>query len=162
MPRGLALALAGWVWFGGGGAAEVSPVVAGELPPATQRPVDYAKDIQPILAGSCYECHGGQKQKGSLRLDQKSAALKGGESGPVLVPGKSAESLLIQAVAGTKEELERMPKKKEPLTAEQIGLLRGWIEQGADWPEGADKKLKDWRKHWAFIPPARPAIPEVR
>ena len=55
--------------------------------------VQFATDIQPILAASCYECHGPEKQKGGLRLDQKAAALRGGDTGPLLVPGKSADSL---------------------------------------------------------------------
>src|SRR5438128_6897281 len=99
------------------------------------RKVDFAKDIQPILSKTCYECHGPEKQKAGLRLDQKSAALKGGDTGPLLISGKSAESLLIQVVTGAKEEIARMPKKKNPLTDEQINLLRAWIDQGADWPE---------------------------
>src|SRR5438105_15141001 len=68
-----------------------------KLPPAAARPVDFLRDVQPILTNSCFECHGLQKQKGGLRLDQKEVALKGGDSGAVLIAGKSAESLLIQA-----------------------------------------------------------------
>ena len=107
----------------------------GKLPAPATRQVDFATDIEPIFAKTCYECHGPEKQKAGLRLDQKGAALKGGDSGPILVPGKSAASLLIQAIAGLKEDIARMPKKKEPLTTEQIGLLRAWIDQGAVWPE---------------------------
>jgi hypothetical protein len=133
------------------------------LPAPAARTVDFAKDVQPILANSCYECHGPEKQKGGLRLDEKAAALKGGDTGPAVVPGKSAESLLIQAVAGTKADLARMPKKRDPLTAEQIGLLRAWIDQGAQWPEAvATSKRKDWRKHWAFKAPVRPPLPAVK
>src|SRR5437762_8680127 len=133
-----------------------------KLPPPPSRQVDFIRDIQPLLTNSCYECHRAEKQKGGLRLDQKAAALKGGDSGPALVPGKSAESLLIQAVTGTKEDLARMPKKRDPLTDEQIGLLRAWIEQGAVWPEMAVTAHKDWHKHWAFQPPVRPHLPEVK
>ena len=133
-----------------------------KLPAPAGRQVDFVKDIQPILTNTCYECHGPEKQKGGLRLDQKAAALKGGDSGPVLVAGKSAESLLIQAVTGTKEDLARMPKKRDPLTKEQIGLLRAWIDQGATWPETAVAGRRDWRQHWAFKPPSRPHPPEVK
>src|SRR5689334_22736133 len=117
----------------------MSVVKAGpvNLPAAAGHQVDFVKEIQPILSNTCYECHGALKQKGGLRLDEKAAALKGGDSGPALVSGRSAESLLILAVAGAKEDLARMPKKKEPLTPEQIGLLRGWIDQGIDWPQTA-------------------------
>src|SRR5882672_6391004 len=135
---------------------------ATKLPAPAGRQVDFLKDIQPILTNTCFECHGPEKQKGGLRLDQKGGALKGGDSGPVLVAGKSAESLLIQAVTGTKEDLARMPKKRDPLTDEQIGLLRAWIDQGATWPETAVAGRRDWRQHWAFKPPIRPRLPEVK
>src|SRR5262249_42128254 len=106
-----------------------------------------------------YECHGPEKQKAGLRLDQKAAALKGGDSGPLVVGGKSAESLLIQAVMGNKEDIARMPKKRDPLSDEQIALLRAWIDQGADWPEAAVGNGKDWHSHWAFKAPVRPHVP---
>jgi mono/diheme cytochrome c family protein len=133
------------------------------LPPAATQPVSFIKDIQPIFTNSCYECHGPEKQKAGLRLDQKEAALKGGDTGPLLVPGKSAESLIIQAVAGTRDDIARMPKKKDPLTDEQIGLLRAWIDQGADWPETAiaSSTRKDPSKHWAFKAPSRPPLPKT-
>src|SRR5712691_702845 len=86
--------------------------------------VDFAKDIQPLLAKSCYECHGPEKQKGGLRLDDRTSAFKGGDTGPLFVAGKSSSSLLVQAVLGTKEDLARMPKKKDPLSGQQIDLLK--------------------------------------
>jgi hypothetical protein len=136
---------------------------AGSPPPASTQKIDFSKDIQPILSANCYECHGPEKQKAGLRLDQKQAALKGGDTGPLLIPGKSSESLLIQAVTGTKTDLAQMPKKKDPLTAEQIGSLRAWIDQGADWPEMAlATKAKDFGKHWAFKAPVRPKTPEIK
>jgi mono/diheme cytochrome c family protein len=141
-------------------AGEAAP--ATPLPPTTARKVDFKKDIQPILATSCYECHGSEKQKGALRMDTKAAAFAGGDSGPLLIPGKSAESLIIQAVTGTKPDLARMPKKREPLSDEQIGLLRAWVDQGADWPAEEVAKGKDWRKHWAFKAPTRPNAPQVK
>src|SRR6185436_7722762 len=124
---------------------------AAELPPPAARPIDFVKDVQPLLAKNCYECHGEKKQKAELRWDVKDAALKGSEHGPVIVPGKSAESLMILLVAGLKGADMRMPAKGEPLTAEQIGILRAWIDQGAVWPDGVDAvKLGDKRDHWAF------------
>jgi hypothetical protein len=139
----------------------VNAADATKLPPPVSRKVDFSSDIQPLLAKNCYECHGPEKQKGGLRLDQKEAALKGGDTAPVLVAGKSADSLLIQVVAGTKEDTARMPKKREPLSDEQIGILRAWIDQGADWPETAVTKGNDWKKHWAFTAPTRPNVPQV-
>jgi mono/diheme cytochrome c family protein len=133
-----------------------------KLPPAANRKVDFLSDIEPLLAKTCYECHGPEKQKGGLRLDQKEAAYKGGDTGPILVAGKSADSLLIQVVAGAKEDIARMPKKKDPLSDEQVGILRAWIDQGAIWPETAITKGKDWKKHWAFIAPTRPNVPQAK
>ncbi len=133
-----------------------------KLPPPVDRKIDFVKDIQPIFANHCYECHGPKKQEHDLRLDQKATASKGGESGPAFVAGKSAGSLIIQAVAGLKTDLARMPKKRDPLGAEQIGLLRAWIDQGADWPESAAADAKDPRQHWAFKPPVRPHVPAVK
>jgi cytochrome c553 len=135
---------------------------AAELPPAAKRKVDFVKDIQPILESRCYECHGAQKQKAELRWDVKKLALKGGESGPVVVPGKSAESLMIQLVSGMKPD-SVMPQKGERLTDEQIGLLRAWIDQGAKWPDGVDKvAFVEPKDHWAFKSPVRPKEPKLK
>src|SRR5688572_32225456 len=77
-------------------AAEIDP---SKLPPPITRPVDFTSDVQPILAESCYGCHGPKRQEAGLRFDVKEDALKGSENGPVIVPGKSAESLLVHAVS---------------------------------------------------------------
>ena len=102
------------------------------------------------------KCHGAEKQKGGFRLDVKDLALKGGDNyAPNIRPGKSAESPLIHFVAGLDPDM-KMPGKGDPLTAEQIGLLRAWIDQGAAWP---DDGANDPRKtHWAFQPVRRPAV----
>jgi mono/diheme cytochrome c family protein len=132
-----------------------------KLPPAASRAVDFAKDIQPIFSNRCYSCHGPEKQKASLRWDDKTAALKGGENGPVIVPGKSAESRVIHLVAGLETD-SIMPPKGEPLTPEQISLLRAWIDRGANWPETGDSPEAKKRNHWAFKTPTRPPLPEVK
>src|SRR6516162_5550941 len=85
-------------------------------------PVDYVQDIKPILSRRCYSCHGALKQKNDLRLDTAALAIKGGGAGPAIVPGKSDESLLIDAVTGA-EGVKKMPPEGEPLTAEQIAKL---------------------------------------
>ncbi len=141
--------------------ATPSEVDLSKLPPATAREVDFVKDIQPILAGHCYDCHGPTKQEAQFRLDVKEVALQGGELGPAIVPGKGAESLLVQAVAGVKADFI-MPKKGKRLTAEEIGLLRAWIDQGAKWPESASATGDDKRNHWAFKAPVRPPLPAVK
>ena len=131
---------------------EGRPVFGGFAADPTK--VDFARDIQPIFIKRCYECHGPDKQKNDLRLDRKHDALRGGKSGkPVFVAGKSAESQIIERVTSQDPD-EVMPSKGERLTAEQIGLLRAWIDQGAVWP--------DEKKHWAFIKPVRPELPAVK
>lgn len=128
------------------------------LPPAASRAVDFAKDIKPIFESKCYSCHGPQKQKGELRLDRKADALKGGDShAPDIISGKSADSPLIHFVAGLVPDM-KMPQKGEPLTSEQIGLLRAWIDQGAQWPDDGSGVSA---KHWAWQPVKRPELPPI-
>jgi hypothetical protein len=105
-------------------------------PPSTKQGVTYAADIKPIFEKSCIKCHGTEKQKGKLRLDSLEATLKGGQDGKVVEPGKSADSILVHNVAHIGDEDEFMPPpdnkdKIPPLTKEQIGLIRAWIDQGA-------------------------------
>jgi hypothetical protein len=140
-------------------------------------PVDYLRDIRPILSQHCYSCHGPQKQKSGLRLDTVAAACKGGNSGPAIVPGKSGESLLIKAVTTSDENLPRMPFQKPPLSSGDIALLKTWIDQGAKAPanehpspsplpdagRGQGERLANEKtKHWAFRPLSRPAEPAVK
>jgi mono/diheme cytochrome c family protein len=139
-------------------AVEVAP----KLPPPAQKHIDFVKDIQPILAKNCYSCHGPTRQKGELRWDVKAIALKGGEHGLVIVPGHSADSRMIQLVSAV-APAEVMPAKGDPLTAEQIGLLRAWIDQGANWPNGLDPAgYVDRLNNWSFKFPVRPALPVVQ
>jgi hypothetical protein len=142
-----------------GGAA----VESDKLPPPASRPIDFAKDVQPIFADHCYSCHGPKKQESKLRLDQKAAASQGGESvgTNAIVPGHSADSVLIQAVARVHPDL-KMPKKGDPLTSEQIGVLRAWIDQGAVWPESSISQSRNAKDHWAFKAPVRPSMPQVK
>src|SRR3989442_7756817 len=98
---------AAFIFCAGSGDAELD---ISKLPPPANRPVDFAKDIQPILAEHCYRCHGPDKQENGLRWDMKSVALKGGLSGPAIVTGKSAESRMIHLVAG----LGNDPGKAQP------------------------------------------------
>src|SRR5260370_29945626 len=99
-----------------------------KIPPASdKKDVTYASDIKPIFDHSCIKCHGPEKQKGKLRLDTLPAALKGGEDGKVIEPGKSASSILVHNVAHIGDEDEYMPPpdnkdKIPPLTKEQIRL----------------------------------------
>lgn len=136
-----------------------------------QDSVDFVRDVQPIFAARCDSCHGSKLHLGELRLDRRSDALRGGGSGiPAIVPGKSAESLLIRYVSGLDAKTV-MPPSGPRLSAEQIQILRFWIDQGARWP-GQDEapgakdtsgaKNDDKATHWAFEPRARLSPPAVR
>jgi hypothetical protein len=130
---------------------------------AADEPVDYLRDIKPILAKYCYGCHGAETQKSRLRLDTAALALKGGKSGPIILPGKSKESKLLKAVTGG-EGVTLMPPREPRLNAKQIALLKAWIDQGAKPPPaGAEPAVvKSNGKHWAFQTPVRPALPAVK
>jgi mono/diheme cytochrome c family protein len=131
---------------------------------AAAEPIDYARDIQPILTKHCTSCHGATKQRSSLRLDSATAARQGGNSGPALLPGKSGASRLLIAVRGGNDEVAAMPPKGPRLSAHEIDLLRAWIDGGAPIPpnETRDKTRTAASKHWAFQPIRRPALPKVR
>jgi len=124
---------------------------------------DFKRDIQPIFSTHCYSCHGPEKQKNGLRLDRKSNAVSGGDSGPAFVPGKSETSRLFRYVAGLDKEVI-MPPKGERLTTNQIQLVKTWIDAGAPWPDDPAEisALSSNGQHWAFQPPKRPAVPNVR
>lgn len=126
---------------------------------AAAPPVDFVRDVEPILKASCYECHSLKKIKGQLRLDSRPHALKGGVSGKVILPGRGSESPLIKILRLTDLE-ERMPRKAKPLPPSQIELLRTWIDQGASWPESAAPAGRP-EQHWAYVKPIRPPLPKV-
>ncbi len=119
---------------------------AAELPPAATTQIDFARDIEPILAANCVKCHGPDKQKSGYRLDSHDAAIKGGEGGAAIVVGKSADSPLIRYVAGLDPDIRMPPPKAEPLPAAQVGLLRAWIDQGVKWSDKPVEapKPKEW------------------
>lgn len=123
----------GWSLILVGALTLMAADAASKLPPASDKKgLTYEKDIKPIFEKSCIECHGPEKQKGRVRLDSLEATLKSGK-GKAVVPGKSAESLLVISVARVSEDPDHnMPPegKGEPLTKEQVGLIRAWIDQG--------------------------------
>ena len=121
--------------------------------------VDYVRDVKPLLARRCVACHGEARPRGGLRLDTARMALKGGKSGPTIVVGNAEESALIEAVSED-AGAERMPLKRPPLTPAEVAVLRSWIDQGANAPDGELPTRLD-ETHWAFMPPKRPAIPTV-
>src|SRR6266545_1681002 len=125
-------------------------------------PADYLRQIKPLLAEKCFTCHGALQQKGGLRLDTVKAILEGGDRRPVIVAGQSGKSRLLERVLG-RGSGKRMPPadEGEPLNAQQIALLKRWIDDGARGP--ADERPEpDPREHWAFKPPVRPPVPAVQ
>lgn len=109
--------------------------VSSQLAESKGGTVDYFEQVQPILEAKCYSCHQGGKAKGDLRLDELAAALEGGESdGAAITPGKPAHSAILARVT-TKDEDDFMPPKGDPLTEDEVALLRTWISEGAHWPE---------------------------
>ncbi|MBI5760109.1 MAG: DUF1553 domain-containing protein [Planctomycetales bacterium] len=133
------------------------------LLPATARaaePIDYAKRVKPILAARCYACHGALKQKAGLRLDTGLSIRRGGDSGPAVKPMDIDGSLLIERVTAT-DLAERMPPEGEPLTGEQIQILKAWVRDGAMSPED-ERPEENPRDHWAFRTPVRPMVPAVK
>lgn len=106
-------------------------VFASDLPAVSEKQIDFAHDVVPILETACTQCHGRGKSNGGFKLDTREDVLKG----DVLVPGDSASSYLIELVAGIDPD-NVMPQKGKRLTPEEVGLLRAWIDQGLPWDEG--------------------------
>jgi hypothetical protein len=139
-------------FWGRSNSVTASDSVDDSLPPAVDRPIDFAADVQPILRGRCYQCHTAGNEEGGLNLGVRGRTLEGGMSGPAIQPGNSRDSLMIHLVAGL-DESRTMPPDEEPLTPNEIGILRAWIDQGANWPvsaEVADARQEAAREHWAF------------
>ena len=105
-----------------------------KLPPPATRPVDFQKDIKPLFEAACIKCHAKGKDKGGFSLETRQSFLKGGETEAGAHVGKSAESYIVELVAGIDPD-NVMPKKGAKWTPEQVGLLRAWIDHGAMWPD---------------------------
>jgi len=151
-----------WIDEGAQGPDSSEPVVAAAAPindvkaahSASEKPVDFNRDIRPILSDACFTCHGPEEKsrQGNLRLDIRESAFAEHNGYRIIVPGSSATSRLYQKIS-SKDNAFRMPPawSGRSLTPKQIELFRQWIDQGAK-----------WQSHWAFDPPKRSAIPEVK
>jgi len=138
------------------GAADPSPA-----PTAAQLEF-FEKEVRPVLADHCYKCHGEKKQKSGLRLDSREYVLKGGELGPVVVPGTPETSRLILSINHVKAtDVYAMPGEDEKLPPKAIAALTEWVRQGLPWPAEAKPNALDPRKHWAFQPVVAPTPPVV-
>src|SRR5579862_1082782 len=125
---------------------------------AAERPVDFNRDIAPVLSNTCFKCHGpdGKERKGGtkahpLRLDTEDGATADYAGSIPIVPGHPEKSALVARVTSTDaDEIMPPPKSGKSLNPQQIELLKKWVEQGAK-----------YAKHWSYVKPARPALPEV-
>ena len=112
--------------------------------------------VRSILAHNCYKCHGSEKIKGELRLDSKKMIFKGGEDGPVIVPGDLAKSDLFRRITLPSNHKDVMPSKGKKLSEGDIATIKFWIQKGAPWPEGTDKEI-NYRV--AKMEPRNPPLP---
>ena len=141
------------------------------VPPTKPSAADlafYEQTVKLVLASACFECHSheAKKFKGGLALDSAAAILKGGDTGPALVPGDVEKSLLIKAIRYSDADLQ-MPPKNKKLSADQIAALEKWVKLGAPMPDSGARvvvrgKITDQdRQWWAFVPVKKPAVPAI-
>ncbi len=134
---------------------------SGESEPGAEPRIDFVLDIRPIFEASCFTCHGAEKQMAELRLDSRRSALEGGKSGPAILPGNGAESLLYRKAMGSADG-SRMPLAGDALGDTEIKAILGWIDQGAGWPDELAAEAPSPKKHWAYVKPSRPEPPAVK
>jgi hypothetical protein len=140
------------------------PATAAAAEPTPQALEFFENKVRPLLARKCWSCHGPQKQRAGLRLDGHAALLKGGDTGPAVIPGQPDQSLLIRAVRQD-GDLKMPPKGR--LTAEELESLTAWVRMGAPWPADAAGGIASTveevrRRHWAFRPVHKPPVPAPR
>src|SRR5947207_13633650 len=127
--------------------ALVAPALAADAAPKPS----YSQ-VRAIFAQHCLSCHDSKEQEGSLILETYQSLLKGGDSGAVIVPGKAAESLLVQQIEHTKKPFMPPPKKGDKLSPQEITVIRAWIDAGAPAPQAGEV---------AIAPTTRPPIPKI-
>jgi len=135
----------------------------------------FEKQVRPLLIERCHKCHAGEQEKGGLRLDSREAVLSGGDSGPAIVPGQAAESLLVAAISYDPDSYQMPPTGKLP--DGEIAILTEWVARGAPWTpptgpadappaagksESSDEVLARAASHWSFQPIKEVALHEVR
>jgi len=129
---------------------------ASHLLQANPAPIDFERQIQPLINDRCLECHSQDKRKGGLSLASYADALDGGRNGPAIRPGNSARSILIHRLTGAVEP--QMPKDKDPLTPAEIALIRRWIDQGARRTPTSARAPQPWEAPLALTMPAVPRV----
>ncbi len=154
------------ILLGIGGATSGAPVPQEKVPADPEGIEFFEKKIRPLLVEKCYECHAetSKRLKGGLRLDSKAATLKGGDTGPALVPGDPDKSLFLKAIRQKDDELKMPPKGR--LSDEQIADVEAWIKRGAPDPRtgapAAAPNIDKGRLHWAYQLPKDPKVPSVK
>ena len=142
-----------WIEGGAPWGEDLNETQRADLVQAAERQVVFTREVRPILSRNCFQCHGPDEENRQmgLRLDTPEgfAGDRGNFGGPVVIPGNAADSLLFERITAEAENF-RMPRDREALTADEVETIKLWINQGAD-----------WESHWAFIPPEKPAVPEV-
>ena len=135
-----------------------------KLPPPSAKKIDFVLDIKPIFQKYCHQCHGLEKTKGGFSLATRSRAMAGGDNGRAILTGKSSTSPLVLFIAGV-DDSNIMPPKGEHLSADQVGMIRAWIDQGASWPASADEidpQAIKVSKHWSFKELKRTKLPTTK
>ena len=140
------------------------PIDSARADPDAEKIEFFERKIRPLFVQTCTQCHGDEVQENGLRLDSRAALLKGGQSGPALVPGDAERSLLMLAVRHRDEDL-KMPPEGGRLPDHEIASLEKWINEGAAWPQSDESisaapmdRLEELRAgHWAFRPIGRAA-----
>ncbi|MGH9310742.1 MAG: PSD1 and planctomycete cytochrome C domain-containing protein, partial [Vicinamibacterales bacterium] len=162
-----------WLAIGSGvtvlaGSVAIGAQQAAPAPASAAAPIDFARDIQPVLEQYCYECHGRTKARARLRLHSPDFIRRGGNSGPAILPGRSSQSELIRRLVDPSDD-DRMPLDSDPLPDDIIARFKAWIDQGAPMPGAALAEANgagaaatdDLEEHWAYVKPARPEPPAV-
>jgi len=119
---------------------------------ASDRPINFGRDVYRVLQQACIECHGPARQEGELRLD----TLHYLESSGTVAPSEPDDSELLRRISLPKGHDEIMPAIGEPLTKSQVDGIRRWIVEGAIWPKDFQAGM-----HWAYVPPKRPVAPQL-
>ena len=139
-------------------AAIMTVAIACTMVRAQERSPDFVRDVAPLLQRRCLSCHSGAEPKGEFSLQTAEAALSGG----YIEPGEASESHLVELITPVAGKAE-MPKDADPLTSDEIAVIRKWIDEGAKWPQGLTLQEPrvddfDW---WSYRPPVRPPVPEI-
>ncbi|MEX0717742.1 MAG: PSD1 and planctomycete cytochrome C domain-containing protein, partial [Planctomycetaceae bacterium] len=168
-PRFLPLAIGGALLVGaflgpaadGAEPAPSRPAADAASDPARTAPVEFAREVAPILAARCGACHGPEKREAGLRLDDGAALRRGGDSGPAIVPHQADDSLLVERISAD-DPIDRMPPEGPPLSVAEIRLIRAWIEAGGAIPDAVQSAAASQNAHWSFQPVRRPEPPAVK